>query len=171
MSKFYTKTLRGTVLERVESMIQEKLPVEQLDLTEELALLRVVADDVGEQYAKASMLPEGEKKDALIIGVGQHLAESIERVVKVCESSAKVQEARQKIKGAFAGVMADVVQTITKAAWETFHDDFKVKEFEQRLREVLSVADVQGAVGTSSTPDQDVAEMDSMVPAREVDSQ
>jgi hypothetical protein len=164
MSKYYTKTFRPAVAERVADILKDKMSVDHLDLTEELALLRVLADDVGQQYAKANEISDEAKREDAMVIAGIAFSSMLERVSKMAEAASRVQDAKVKIQGAFATVMASVINVVVGAAWEVFGDDYKVREFDRVIRAKLEEKKVPGYDGTDLTPDMDVTSMDDTIP-------
>jgi hypothetical protein len=170
LSRFYTKALRPTLAARVEEAVAAMPPVSQLDVSEELTLIRTAASDVVEQYAIACEMPaDSEKGQAARVMIGELMTSRLRGVIESCDQAAKISEVKLRVQGAFVDVMGAVITSVLKAAWQVFGDDVKVAEFERVLREHLELRSVPGQDGTELTPDQDVLGMDDTVPKEPAD--
>lgn len=164
LPRFYTKALRPTLAARVEEAVAEMPPVTQLDVSAELTMIRLVAEDSVRQYADAHELTDEGKREAAKIMMGEMMLARMKEVMSACDTAAKISEVKLRVQGAFVDVMGAVITSVLKAAWQVFGDDVKVAEFERVLREHLEVRSVPGYDGTELTPDQDVIGMDDTVP-------
>jgi len=167
MSRYYLKCLRPTLAAALETALAES-PLDQLDLSEELALIRVAAGDAVAQYAKVSELTGEDAKTAeMKLMMGQMMISRLQDVAKMAEAAGSNAELKVRLQGAFAQVMTSVITSIAHAAWEVFGDDYRVKDFEELIRTKLEARGA-GVEGTEITPDRDVIEMDETIPAGEV---
>lgn len=164
LSRFYLKQLRPTLAAKIEEVVSEMGSLDNLDLTEELALMRVTAGDAVEEYAKVLELAPGDKATELKLLTGQMMSSKLREVADMAAKAGDMQELKTRLSGAFSGAMASVISAIAHAAWETWGDDYRVKEFEELIRTKLAVKGIE-AEGTSLTPDRDVIMMDETVPA------
>jgi hypothetical protein len=152
LPRHYAVHLTKTLAEAIEDSLALS-PNEQLNLYEELALMRAVAKDACEVY-DLCRTPEQKSEGGVI------LRSAIKEVIATCEAAARVQaQAKDKLSiHNLSFVLAQVVQ----CAWKAFGDDIeKVQEFERLIRDTVKMPE---AGGTTRTPDQDVVEMDDSVP-------
>jgi hypothetical protein len=162
MHRFYGRQMRPALKAAVQELIEGLGVVEQLDLSEELALVRHQTGNLVEVYSAAV---EGNATLETRVAAGAVMVESVKDVIKAVESMAHVEEVKLRVSGTFAGAMHSVVVAVVKAVNEVFQDDYRVPEFERVLRERLLVhAAGSGEDGTVLTPDQDVIEMDELIP-------
>ncbi len=164
MSRYYLKCLRPTLAAKLEEAVDSLGSLDALDLTEELALIRVAAGDAVEQYAKAQEISGDDAKSTeLKMITGQMMISRLQDVAKMCEAAGSSAELKVRLQTAFASVMTSVITSIAHAAWEVFGDDYRVKDFEELIRTKLE-ARGHGVEGTEITPDRDVIEMDETIP-------
>lgn len=161
LPKFYSSQLSDTLAERVQEMLSGA-PAEQLRLYEELALVRLTAQDAVQLYDIAHK--EGADIEARMTA-GVILREILGDVVKTCEAAAKVEAtARDKVS---VHNLQFILNQVVRIAYELFEPDNHelAVEFEKSIRVNVRMPDeIQG---TSVTPDMDVNEMDLSVPGDE----
>jgi len=156
LPRFYQNVLTKTVAQLVEDQLGAS-PNEQLQIYEELALMRVAASQAVRLYGAALELG----KDDIINNASVLMRDALESVVDTCETAAKI-EASAKDKFSIHSLQ-QVVNQIVRLAHEVFGDDqSKVEMFERLMRTKIKMP--VGESGTTLTPDQDVTEMDDTVP-------
>jgi len=158
--RFYTKRLRPTLLARVEEIVASTAPIEQLSVVEEIALLR---DHCGNAVSLYSEAVESGNAEA-VMSAGIVMSSHLQELIKAVDTAARIDEVKTRVSGAFVNAMAAVVTTVCQAASEVWGNDYRVGEFERRLREQLVAKAIPGCEGTDVTPDQDVHGMDDTVP-------
>lgn len=163
MSRYYLKTLRPALAKKLEDALDEVKGMDQLDVGAELELMRVTARDAVEQYAAAVDLPGDKGLEARVL-VGELLNKRLQEVADMVEKTARVQDLRTQLQGAFAVVMSAVISSVAHAMWETFGDDYRVANCVALIESKLQVKNI-GSDGTELTPDRDVTEMDDTVPS------
>lgn len=167
MPAFYYRTLKPTLARKLEEALEQTSPMQQLATYEELALTRIAADQAVQLF---SHVMEGGDPNQ-ILATSMVMRDALKDVVSMARDTATLEDARQKLNGAFAQVLSDVLQSVVRAANEAFGDDYRVGVFEKLLREHLEMRAVpldtndDGRKGTLLTPDQDAIDMDSSVPA------
>lgn len=161
MPRSYLHALRPTLTQRLEAALEGSEAFQQLDVSDELALIRDAAGNAVKMYAEA--VEQQLSTDALL-AVGSLMTEQLTTVIRSAETAARVTETKQRVTTAFGDALARVISSILHAAYEVWGDDYKVGEFEKLIRERLKSNQLPGADGTLLTPDQDVQEMDSLVP-------
>lgn len=178
MTRFYTEVLKPTIARRVAAQLQGSAFLEQISVEEELALMRDGASQAVAAYAdvveKHAEKPDENMTQALLV-TSAVMRDALKDVVAMAKDTATLHEMRQKLNGAVAAVMSDVVQAIVRAAWEIFEDDHKIGELEKRIREHLEmrqfpVQDGEDLRGTTLTPDMDVTAMDASIPRIEAEN-
>jgi hypothetical protein len=153
--------LTGTLSDYVEQCL-ELPPDEQLNLFEELAVMRGTVADSLKLYDLAQQVPgDTDKGRNTRLAASAILRESMADVAKLCESAARVERlAKDKLS---VHNLAYVVSQVVRIAYHVFGDTpEKAREFEAKIREQVRVA--ADDEGTTLTPDQDVGEMDASVP-------
>lgn len=159
MPRSYIYEMRPALAELVEKQLAQGEVLDQLGLDEELALVRIAANDFIKLYGAAR--DAGSVKPETLAACGQAMTAAIKEVVDVAESAGRLSELRSRLKNGLAPVFEQVVTAVTHAAYETWGTDIKVGEFTAKIRERLKTFSV---AGTLVTPDQDVSEMDASVP-------
>lgn len=149
-SKHLTHTLQKVVEETLTQSIQD-----QLDLTEELAVIRGTVIDVCKLF---DLTEEG--GDARLTA-GALLRATLREVVSSCEAAARVAAiSRDRIS---VHNLSNVLNQVVRCAWQVFGDDHdKAREFEKLIKTTVRLPDE--VLGTSITPEQDVLEMDDSIP-------
>jgi hypothetical protein len=156
LPRFYSKHLTKTLQEAVEDALGAT-PREQLNLYEELAVMRATCGDLCKLYDACENKPESRA------AVGEALRSALQDVVKVCESAARVEGmAKDKLS---IHNLSYVIAQVVRLAHDCFGDDERAKKFEEMIR--LEVRLPDETQGTLMTPDQDVGEMDDTVPKEE----
>jgi len=150
---FYAKRLTKTLQAAIEEQL-EQAPHEQLQLFEELALMRVYARDAVILYNAA--VDKGSEE--LRLSAGALMAQVLGDVAKMCQSASNVSLAG-KDKVSIHNIEY-VVGQIVRILYQTL-DDEDAQRVEERIRSDLKVYD---QTGTTITPDQDVLAMDATVP-------
>lgn len=171
MTRFYYKTFKPKLAERVQELLEEAPPIEQLSINEELALIRQGASHAVAQYS--DLLEKREKGEqisehALMISADM-MQDHLRKVIEAVESAGKLEEVKQKVAGTLVNCMNMVVTAVMRAAFDAFGDDCRMATFKNKLDEHLvwrGLPAVSGEepTGTLLTPDQDVIMMDSSVP-------
>lgn len=186
MPRFYSRFL-GPSLKSAFEELTGVTPAEQVEVLEELALLRDWAGQSVGQYAKlrdAQGLVQEKRETAdpadipaLDRAAGQ-LAEQLgitgavmndclQQVVKVAESAARIQAAaKDKVPLSTLQLFINQIVMCAYKAFDGNESKERLQEFERMIREDLRLP-TTGEQGTTLTPDQDVAEMDDCVPADE----
>jgi hypothetical protein len=170
MSRYYLKTLRPALAVAMEQAMEAmETPLAHLDLSEEVALMRLAAKDGVEAYAQAledaaKQPTNSPKAMELKLSAGVIMAEKLKDVQRMVEGAAGIEKVKAEVMDLFSQVMAAVITSVSHAAWEIWGDDIKVKEFTELLKQKLERRQVTGITGTEVTPDMDVQEMDDTVP-------
>lgn len=152
-SRFLTRSLRQAIEQQLE-----RAPAEQLQLYEELAVMRRTALESVMLYDQALQ----SKKPELIDAATMLVRDSMNEVAGMAESAARV--AASSAGKVDAAALAYVIQQVTKIAIGIFgEDDPKMKEFARALREDVMLPDGSGD-GTDLTPDADAEDMDDTIP-------
>jgi hypothetical protein len=155
----------GATLEQFVAELLTQPEQEQLDLFEELALMRSFVDESTSMFAAACALPANNaKRTELIVCAGGLMKQALDDV-RVMSKTASDIFANGKDKFSVHS-LHDIVQQIKRMVHNCFgHCEIELEEFEKQLR-LLQLPKI-GADGTTITPDQDVIEMDSMIPRKE----
>ncbi len=158
---FYSSKLTRTLSAAVEECL-DKSPHEQLNLFEELALMRVQAGDAVKLYGAALELSDDNPAaPELQTDAGLIMRDSLKDVISTCEAAARI-EAASKDRITLNDV-AFIVAQIVRIAYEVFDDDMeRAQQFEVLVRDKVKITD--GGRGTDITPDQDVQDMDGTIP-------
>ena len=167
MTKFYHRTLQPKLKERLAEVLQDLAPMEQLGVSEELALIRDAAANSVAVYAKA--VEDGARIET-VLSAGAIMSAQLQEVIKCAATAASIEDTKQKLCGAFATLVEACAISVTRALYEVYGDDCRIAEVEKKLREHLMVrvdrhgSNALGFEGTLLTPDQDVIMMDATVP-------
>lgn len=165
--------MKPTLAALIEDQVRDSAPFEEMDLSEELRLVRVVAGDAVALYAG---LMEQQAAGAQVTltqlhAAGQVMAQAMAQVADMCERAGRVEEARQKVGTQLAMALSVVITTVCQEAYAVFGDDFRVRDFERNLRERMAQKKVLGeggrALATDLTPasvTRDASDMDETVP-------
>lgn len=165
----YAKHLTRTLQQAVEDATLQS-PAEQLQLFEELALVRESVGPMVKAYGDLTDAIEIEKdpeklkvlRDKLP-AIGQLLRDAMKEVISTCEAAARVNAASQdKIS---VHTLHHFVNQIVRAAHDALGDDVEaVMRLDVAIRDRVKLPKL-GEAGTTLTPDQDVIDMDATVPA------
>jgi hypothetical protein len=156
LPKFYSVHLSKTLQEAVEEAL-DSAPEDQLNLYEELAVMRASAADICKMYDACP-------NDKTRMAAGGLLRDTMQEVARLCESAARVRaSANDKLS---IHNLSVVIAQVVRCAWEVFGDDEeRAQQFEDLIREKVRMP--EETRGTSITPDQDVMDMDASVPGGE----
>lgn len=151
---FYSKVLNQTLQDALKAAVETD-PHEQLNLFEELALMRMTAADAVQLWGIASEKGSIDSR----IAAGEIMKAALAEVVKTCEVAARVSATgADKVS---VHNITHVVRQIVRIAFEVMGKE-EAQLFERLVRERVKVS--TGTTGTTSTPDEDVAEMDGTIP-------
>jgi len=151
---FYGGVLNATLQQVVESELARS-PHEQLNLFEELALVRIVARDAVKLYTVAA--ERGTEETLAAAGI--MMRDALNEVVRTCESASRVSaNASDKVS---VHNIAHVVRQLTRIAAEVM-DEEQARKFNALVKTRISIDG--GPKGTLSTPDADVHDMDTTIP-------
>ncbi len=156
LPKFYSSVLTGTLAELVESQLDGP-PHEQLQLFEELALMRSVSLDAVRLYdtAKAKGGLDAQQTAAHL------MRDAINQVQSTVEVATKVFVASKGVVTVHN--LSHVVRQITRIAHDVLQDHPELAhKFEDSVRRQVKIE--EGAKGTTVTPDVDVLDMDATIP-------
>lgn len=147
-------------------MLAANSPAEQLDLYEELALMRDVAGRAVQTYAEAVELaaskPESTDAKELMMLAGCAMKEHLDDIVKTVESISRIENgAKDKVSIAQLHFFID---SILRCSHQVYADDEqKAMQFAELVRMQIKLPSL-GVNGTMLTPDADVMAMDASVP-------
>ena len=154
---FYAKVLNKTLLETVQSQLNES-PSKQLSLLEELALVRTHCTTVVAMY---SACIEGGKQD-MVLQVGTLMVDLIKHIQSLSISAAHIEDRGQDQVSIHT--IEFVMNQITRIAYDCFGGDTEEAiNFESRIRNEVKLPKTKQE-GTNLTPEDDVINMDSTVP-------
>lgn len=179
MPSFYGKHLSATIQEAVETQLN--LAVEdQLNLFEELAIIRKFACDALDLYKQAAENPDSKPIDKL--ATSKYAVSALELVTSFCEKAAKV-DSMQRDKYSIHTINSIVAQIVNiiyivlemdagrpdlaKLVEKTIREQLKVPVQTVKLIDVKATESEQERLGTNLTPnklDQLVTQMDSSIP-------
>lgn len=164
MHKFYLEKLRPTLMEAVESAVRDAPVVEQLSLLDEVALVRHASSHSLEMYQDA--VDSG--KPQTIMLAAELLKSSMLEVAEIVKVAANVEDVKSRVVDSFSHAMGHVITQVMQCLTEVYGDDYRVREFEDKLRARVEIAKVQQqAIGTDLTPDmldEQVHAIDELVP-------
>lgn len=169
MPKYYGKYMTKALGDVLDECLAQN-PNEQLQLLEELALIREVAGQSVALYSAAKELADNAtddkdraKKRELLLNAGEVMKMQIAEVVKTCEAASRVAgAARDKVS---IHQLHFFVDQVTRCAFESFGTDPRAEDFRQRMLTQVKLP-IDGATGNGTvvTPDMDVRDMDGSVP-------
>ena len=171
MPRFYSKHLGKTLAAAIAE--QEACgPDEQLQLYEELQLMRDVAGQAVQMYsvareAIAQCDPSDTKKfnalQVVAINAGTLMQEQLARVVSIVETAARM---RALAKDNYSPQQLHfVVNQLVRITAEVFDNDVdKARLLDDAIKKHLKLPSL-GTDGTNLTPDMDVQAMDATIPA------
>lgn len=179
VDKSMPRIYRRHMTQSLHAAVQEQMavsPAEQLQLFEELALMREVAQQSVRLYGAASEAleraeaegleePKRKKLEELTMSAGMVLQDQMRSVSDICDRAARIDaQVKDKIS---VHTLHHFVDQIVMIAYKSFgelgEDSPLVKDFVQRIRTEIKIPST-GAEGTSVTPDMDVRDMDETVP-------
>ena len=159
---FYAKVLNKTITEIVEQQLESD-PAEQVGVFEELALVRVHAQQAVALYNAAT---EGDEvKSETVMAAGSLMVDVLQTVADFAKTASTISSQQA---GKFSiHNLRHVINQIVRIAYDVFGEKYDVlaKEFERQVRERIRMPNEVD--GTHLTPDLDVTEMDDMIPAAE----
>jgi hypothetical protein len=168
MPRVYAKYLSKELTRTLEEQLAVS-PQEQLQLYEELALMREAAGQAVKLYSvaheAARTQPENTKRQELVVTASQIMAEALKNVQGICEAAARC-EAQAKDKLSIHQLYFFINQ-IVHCIHEAAGGDV---EFAERVVQAIKTGvklPSFGPEGTAVTPDMDVTAMDNTVPRLE----
>jgi hypothetical protein len=163
MSRFYRNHLTKSLADMLDDALSID-PGEQLQLYEELALMRDVAGQAVALYGISKDLADkepNEKNRERVLMAGQLMQGQLSEVVKICESASRIANARNNISPDQLGFF---VAQLTRCVHDVFGDDPRVVLLDKVLKEQVRIPVDGASGGTTLTPDSDARDMDSSVP-------
>lgn len=161
----YSKTLSKALSEAVERHRDTGL-----DLTEELTLTRVAAEDAVTFYDAACLSIEegvltGAQADLARQSAGTMMKMALSEVASMAHKAAAVAESRSNMLSgvALSNVLAQVIEAAHRVLGDEGAD--KAKALAAEIRKIR--APNSAAIGTTLTPDADVLAMDDTIPKGE----
>ena len=159
LPSFYSKALGGALSDLVASCLGEA-PHEQLQLFEELQLMRVLAADTVTLWTAAKGCT-GENAPQMQANASALMCDALNQVRGMGESAARVYATSKGVVNVHD--LALVVKQVVRIAHEVLEDEPELAAaFEKQVREEVRVSDETR--GTTCTPDADVKGMDGTVP-------
>jgi hypothetical protein len=168
MPPLYRKYLRKTLSQAVSELCNMP-PDEQLQVFEELALMRDAAGQAVWLYGIAREIADAKPDDIEArrnaLEAAAIMREALMEVVKVVDRAAAINaQAKDKVS---VLTLQHFVDQIVLHAWQCFGDDDpRVKDFVVAIRDGVKIPDT-GTSGTTMLPSDDVAAMDASVPRSE----
>lgn len=151
---FYAKHLKTSLKKTIEDQLEVD-PIEQINIFEELAIIRATAVSAVTLYEKCV----GTKAEQ---GAGALVRDVLKEVVTTCQAAQQIESSSKDNISIHS--IGHIVNQIVKVAYDVFGDDFeKAQLFEKLVNERVKMPLQQS--GTLITPDQDAAEMDETVPS------
>jgi len=152
---FYSSVLNATLTEAVQAATDGE-PHEQLQVFEELALMRLAARDAVALWSAAQQSDNTETR----LGAAEVMKGALVEVIKMAETAARINAAgSDKVS---VHNIAHVVRQIVRIAYECMEED-QARVFERMVKQQIKLS--TGAPGTVVTPDMDVRSMDDSIPA------
>lgn len=167
---FYRKNMTKTLAQAVEEQLAVS-PQEQLNLYEELALMRDACGQAVGLYSKARELadaePDNMKAQNMVLESSLLMRDYLKEVVSICESAHRIEaSAKDKVSvHQLHFFVAQLVQQIYKGVGE---DITTARHIEHLIRTNLALPAAQGSTGTTISPDMDVRAMDETIPGEDV---
>lgn len=163
LPKFYSKLLSRTLSSAVEEATNCP-PQEQLNLFEELALMRSASEQAVIMYDACVCAQEDGTpvQPETVLAAASVMKDWLREVVKVADAAARLEAlAKDKVS-----VMALhlVVNQIIRCAHDAFGDDPRAQVFETFVRQRVRMPAADGTRGTTLTPDLDAHSMDASIP-------
>jgi hypothetical protein len=163
MARFYRNHLTKSLGALVDDALSIN-PNEQLQLYEELALMRDVAGQAVALYGISKDLADkepNEKNRSRVFEAGQLMQSQLSEVVRICESASRIANARNNIS---PDQLGHLVAQLKRCAQDAFGDDPRVLTFDKLINEQVRVPMEGSTNGTMLTPDLDAKDMDGSVP-------
>jgi hypothetical protein len=161
--RFYSKRL-GPKLEEFVAQCIEQPETEQLQLFEELALMRALAGEAIQLFSAASEIPESNpKRHDLILNAGMVMQTALEQVRVMAKTASDISAAGKDKFSVHA--LHDVKMQLLRIVDTAFGhlDQDALDNFANLVETQLRLPKV-GVEGTTITPDSDVMQMDELVP-------
>lgn len=167
MPRFYRETLKGVVADRVMETLEAAPGYQALDTSEELAIARVAAGELIGLFSEAVEQKKAVEPAAMLA------LDVVAKVSALAATAAKIDEQRLAVAGSMRAAIELVIARCTRAAYEAFGDDYRVKDFTDALKRDLTLPETLGGqgnvLGTGLLPDgtnldDQVLEMDASVP-------
>lgn len=156
-SRFLSRTLKSMVEEQMQ-----RPPGEQLQLFEELALIRHTALRTVMLYDKVvESAEEGKPNSKAEMMAAALMRDTLHEVQRMAEAAARVAAAGKDQMPAHA--VRYVILQVVKIAYGIFGDDERMRAFETALTETIKVPG-NGDERTDITPDDDAEDMDDTIP-------
>jgi hypothetical protein len=168
MSNPYRKNISAALAATIEQMTAIN-PEEQLQLYDELALMRHAAGNAVGMYNKAVEAHEAEtdptKKKILaelVLQCGLVMRDHLNEVIRTAETAARINAAaKDKIS---LHQLHYFIEQVTRCAYVAFEgDEQRALTYERHLKEYIKLPRL-GVEGTDLTPDMDVTAMDATIP-------
>lgn len=165
LPKFYSKYLTDTLNEALEQQL-ELDSHEQLNLQEELALMRLSSGQAMALWAAAQQLPkDNANRDEMIMSAALVMREALQSVAQLCKDAASVEAAR---KDAITPMdLKQIVNQLVRLLYSVCgeeHEDI-ARRFELRVKDEIRLPnDIEG---TTLNPTQDVIDMLATIPKEE----
>lgn len=165
MPRFYRRQLAGTL----ETLVQESLesdPSEQLNLMEELALMRATASQSVALYSVTMQAMEGksdERSVEMMAAAGSLMRDALEHVAQMCKDATTVSMAQSDRISAHS--INFIMRQIVSVAHEVFGEAVEhpngtvldltplLERFDERLRRCIRVPGQRTMQGTLLRPD------------------
>lgn len=147
MSRFYRQTLKGKLGEQVADILEGMPGAELTKLHEELAIAKVAADQIVTPFALAMELPDVAENMGIKVGTAQQVLDVMSQVADLASSAAKIDIARMQLQGSLRSALELIVSRVTRAAYEAFGDDYRVREFTEALQRDLTLPSTLGGNG------------------------
>ncbi len=168
MPSIYARELTKTLAESIAAL-QAEPPAKQLQIFDELALMRDVAAQAIMQYGvareAAASQPENMKLQGMVLETGAVMRDHLNDVVKLAETAGRIeQQAKDKISIPQLHYFVD--QLIGAIYTALDGDVYTAKQIEKAIKNQVLLPSIGSSSekGTLLTPDMDVTAMDEMVP-------
>ena len=172
----YASCITGTNLAKVLEESRLLLPDEQLNLFDELTLVRHIAAQALKDYEKAVTLKEAaslsnnekeyEKSSILVSYAGALLNEKLKHVKEMCESAHKMMSSRHNVNLNALG-FSDLIAYVMGVVNNNTATTIDAEKIEVQLREnmgALSPIDADRGVSSEPSDDKIISEMDQTIP-------
>ena len=169
MPGIYDRVLTRTLAESIAAL-QAEPPAKQMQIFDELALMRDVAAEAVKLYSvareAAAQQPDNMKLTEQVLSTGAVMREHLNEVVRLAEVAGRIeQQAKDKIS---IPQLYFFVDQLVHAIYVALDGDVVLaKQIERTIKETVLLPSVTAGnsdKGTLLTPDMDVQSMDAMVP-------